>query len=463
MQQDPLFPGIEPSQVMAEPQPQTQWESPAPAPPRLRRAERGQVLMEPLSLEQTLPPDHPARAVWAAVCALDWSEFEASLLARGEAPGRPATDPRVLAALWLYAAVDGVGSGRHLAELCVDHAAYRWIRGGVSVCYHTLNDFRVGHGPALDGLFTQVLGRLVNAGVVDVETITQDSTVVRASAGRSSFHREATLEKDLAAAREHLAALKREVDDSPEASKQRRAAREHAAQDRVRRVTEAMAHVQQIREAKAAQKDKPSKHTEARASSTDPEARVVKTGDGGHAPGYLVQLAQDPGSRAVVGVDVTNAGDKGRESEMRQQVRERTGREVKAHVVDGNYFTHAAVERADAEGVALYAPVPEPKKEGQDRYARRKDDSDAVAEFRARMGTPQGQEAYRVRCRTCETVNADVKEHRGLRSVRVRGLVKVLSVALWHALAYNLMHFGAAVVASASAAAGTVVAAAAVE
>ena len=459
MQQDPLFSGIDSHQAVASESQSPSQSSSDPqapqAPPRLRRAEREQVLMEPLSLEQTLPPDHPARAVWAAVRSLDWSAFEAPVLARGDSPGRAATDPRVLAALWLYGAVDGVGSGRHLAELCVDHAAYRWIRGGVPVCYHVLNDFRTGHGPALDELFTQVLGRLVNAGMVDVETITQDSTVVRASAGRSSFHREQTLEKDLAAAREHLAALRREVEDSPEASKQRReqrrAAREHAAQDRVRRIEEAMAHVQQIREAKAAQKDKPSKHQEPRASSTDPEARMMKTADGGHVPGYLVQLAQDPASRAIVGVDVTNAGDKGREAEMRQQVRERSRREMKAHVVDGNYFTHAAVERADAEGVALYAPVPEPKKQGQDRYARRKDDSDAVAEFRERMGTAQGQEVYGLRCRTCETVNADVKEHRGLRTVRVRGLVKVLNVALWHALAYNLLHFGAAVVGGAAA------------
>ena len=455
MQQDPLFRGVDPNQaVPSESESESQSQSQSLAPPRLRRADREQVLMEPLSLEQTLPPDHPARAVWAAVCALDWSAFEAPVLARGEGPGRAATDPRVPAALWLYAAVDGVGSGRHLAELCLDHAAYRWIRGGVPVCYHTLNDFRTGHGPALDELFTQVLGRLVNAGVVDAEVITQDSTVVRASAGRSSFHREATLEKDLAAAREHLAALKREVDDAPEASKrrreQRRAAREHAARDRVRRVEEAMAHVRQVGEAKAAQKDKPSKHEEPRASSTDPEARVMKAGDGGYAPGYSVQLAQDPATRAVVGVDVTNAGDKGRDVEMRQQVRERTGREVKAHVVDGNYFTHAAVDAADAEGVALYAPLPEARKQGQDRYARRKGDSDAVAEFRERMGTAEGQELYKLRCRTCETVNADVKEHRGLRAVRVRGLVKVLAVATWHALAYNLMHFGAAVVAAAA-------------
>jgi hypothetical protein len=59
--------------------------------------------------------------------------------------------------------------------------------------YHTLNDFRVGHEQALDELFTQVLAALVAKDVVKVSRISQDGRRVRASAGSSSFRREATL------------------------------------------------------------------------------------------------------------------------------------------------------------------------------------------------------------------------------------------------------------------------------
>src|SRR5438477_7279601 len=127
---------------------------------RTRKPERRQVLMHLQSLDDLLTPDHPARVVWAAVQQLDLSRFYEPIKSRQGVAGREPADPAVLISLWLLAAVEGVGSGRHLAELCEHHAAFRWVCGGVSTNYHTLNDFRVGHREALDELFTQVLGRL---------------------------------------------------------------------------------------------------------------------------------------------------------------------------------------------------------------------------------------------------------------------------------------------------------------
>src|SRR3954464_13295401 len=103
---------------------------------RLRRPDRAQVVMTCAALDDALPADHPARAVWAVVERLDLSAFCAAIRARAGAPGRDATDPRVLVALWLSAAVDGVGSPRELARLCDAHDAYRWVRGGVPVNHH---------------------------------------------------------------------------------------------------------------------------------------------------------------------------------------------------------------------------------------------------------------------------------------------------------------------------------------
>ena len=64
-------------------------------------------------------------------------------------------------ALWLQATLEGIGSARELDRRCETDIVYRWILGGVTVNYHTLSDFRSGHGAALDELFSQVLGLLI--------------------------------------------------------------------------------------------------------------------------------------------------------------------------------------------------------------------------------------------------------------------------------------------------------------
>src|SRR5207249_10564277 len=111
------------------------------------------------------PADHRARALWMVVDRLDLSRFYAAIQARGSDPGRPAIDPKVLVALWLYATREGVGSARELARLCERHDAYRWLWGGVRVNHHTRSDVRVEHGAALDALLTQVLVVLRPEGV----------------------------------------------------------------------------------------------------------------------------------------------------------------------------------------------------------------------------------------------------------------------------------------------------------
>ncbi len=112
---------------------------------RVRRPVRNQIQMVIQDLEATLPEDHQARAIWDFLERLDLSAFYASIQAVQGSPGRPASDPQVLLALWVYATVEGVGSARKLARLCREHDAFRWLCGGVPVDYHLLSDFRVEH------------------------------------------------------------------------------------------------------------------------------------------------------------------------------------------------------------------------------------------------------------------------------------------------------------------------------
>ena len=413
-------------------------------PPRLRQPDRRQMTWEPCCLEERLPADHPARTVWAVTCRLDLSAYYDTIDARGELPGRVATDPRLLVALWLYAAIEGIGNGRQLTRLCEAHDAYRWLCGGVSVNYHTLNDFRVSHEKKLDALLTQVLAALMHHDVVRVNRISQDGTRVRASAGAGSFRRRPRLEQRLAEAKAHIETLKTQGDDEPGESARRRAAQERATRERLSRLESALGEMTKLEAIKARQsKSKSFKKNEPRASTTDPEARRMRMGVGGFAPAYNVQIAADPSSRAIVGIDVTNHGtDHGEDEPLRKQVERRTGGKVTEHLLDGGYVKNELIEAAAAQGVAIYAPLPLVGKDGGVCMHYRTD-TPGVTAWRQRMQTEAGRAAYKERAATSETVNADLKTFRGLGGFAVRGLKKVRCVALWSALAYNIMHFSA--------------------
>ncbi len=114
--------------------------------PRLKRANRSQVEMQLVALDQLVAADHRVRVVWDFVEQLDLSRLYAQVKAVEGQAGQSAIDAQILLGLWLYATLEGVGSARALDRLCTEHIIYRWLCGGVSVNYHTLADFRVQHG-----------------------------------------------------------------------------------------------------------------------------------------------------------------------------------------------------------------------------------------------------------------------------------------------------------------------------
>lgn len=408
---------------------------------RLREPNRKQVILHPSDLDALLGPEHPARALWRVLEGLDLARFYQPIKARAGSAGRDASDPRMLLALWLNALSEGINSARELERQCEAHVAYRWICGGVRVNYHTLSDFRSGNGAALEELFTEVVGMLMAQHLITLWRVAQDGTRVRASAGAASFRRKARLKACLRTAHQHLEQLAREAQADPtQCSARQQAAEVRAAREYQQRVTRALKQVQQLGAHKATARNHPQRATETRASSTDPEARVMKMADGGFRPAYNVQLATDTESRIIVGVQVSNVGSDSRQLEpMLDEIERRTGALPAQHLVDGGYMNFAAIERADARGVEVYCPPRENPTYHIDPRTPQPDDSPAIAAYRARMGSEAGQAIYRERAATAETVNADLKTWRGLNRLLVRGTAKVLMAATWSALAYNLL------------------------
>lgn len=409
--------------------------------PRLRLANRQQLRWEPFDLDSLIAPDHPARTIWRVLGGLDLCRFYLPIRAVEGGPGQDATDPKILIALWLYGLSEGVSSAREIARLCEMHSAYRWICGGVSVNYHMISDFRTEHGEALDDLFTQVLAVLMHKGLVSLKRVAQDGTRVRASAGAASFHREPTLRRCLAEAKAQIEALKAEA-AQPDLQRTARvkAAQQRAALERERRLEQALDELEEIKAAKAEAKNHPQRNSERRVSTTDPQARRMKMGDGGYRPAYNLQLSTDTESRVIVGVQACNHGtDSHRLEPMLDEIQRRVERLPGQVLADGGYMNFAAVERAAARGVEVFAPPRQNKTYHIDPFVVQPRDSEAIAAYRRRMASPEGKELYKQRTATAETVNADLKTWRGLERLLVRGTAKVLSVALWSALTYNIM------------------------
>ncbi len=409
--------------------------------PRLREPARDQIELRSVDIDSLIGADHRVRVIWDYVEGLDLSELEDRIKAREHRAGHPAAAPRLLLGLWLYATSDGVGSARALARLCITDDVYRWLCGGVSVNYHSLADFRVSCADLLDRLLSEHLAALAKASLVDLETLAQDGVRIRANAGAGSFRREATLDRQLALAQAVVEELKRETDADPGASNQRiRAAKERAARERSARVQAAKAALAEIKRKRQELDDKGGngkKPKEPRASTTDPQARVMKMADAGFRPAYNVQVLSAAGETIVAAIKVENTGsDRGLLRPMMQDWATRNGRFAQRHLVDGGFCSAEDIGWAHSQGIEVYCP-PTQSKSGADPYQPRPRDREGVVAWRARMASEAGKAQYKART-ICECIHARWRNW-GLRQVSVRGIEKVRAVVLWYALTNNIL------------------------
>jgi len=336
-------------------------------PPRVRRKEinRQQLLLRPVEVEKLVDLDHPVRAIWELVGRLNLEPFYAVIESVEGVAGRPVWDPQLLISLWIYAYKDGVSSAREIARLCEYHPAYQWLTGLEVVNYHTLADFRIRHKEALDQLFIEVLGVLSHAGLITLERVMHDGTKVKACASDSSFHRKATLEEHLRLAREQVEQM---GDPGSEELSQRVAkAQQRVLREKQERLQEALKALEQM-EASRSKEEK----EKTRASSTDPEARIMLQATGAYGPSYNVQISTDAKAKIIVGVGVTQAPTDAAELEPAvQRIEANLGEKPKQMVVDGGLTNQAAMEAMTEKQIDLIGALPERRAVAPDRLKQR--------------------------------------------------------------------------------------------
>ena len=352
-----LLPGLEATSAAPVPAAAS-----VPMRPRVKAVDRSQMTWHMLDVERLIELDHPARAIWDLVGRLKLEGFYAPIEAVEGGAGRTPWDPRLLISLWIYAYSRGISSAREIARRCTYEPAFQWLCGLGEINHHTLSDFRVDHDKSLRELFVQVLGVLSSEGLVSLERVMHDGTRIKACAGSDSFRREDRLREHLQKARKQVEAM---GDPREEEPKRKRAAQERALRERQERLDQALKEVQKVRQAKRSQ-DK----EHARASESDPQARIMKQSDGGYAPSYNVQLSTEASHRIIVGVDVSqNGSDFVHLLGAVEQVEANLGQKPAQVVVDGGFTSRENIMGTAAQGIDMIGSLPEanPSSAGQQR------------------------------------------------------------------------------------------------
>jgi hypothetical protein len=123
-----------------------------------------------------------------------------------------------------------------------------------------------------------------------------------------------------------------------------------AARQRQQRIEQSLAELEQIR----AGKDKQDEQAQARASLSDPEARIMKQAQGAIGPAYNVQLSTDAAQRIIVGVGVSQAATDTAELEPAvDRIEANTGQPPQQMVVDGGFTHQGTVEAMEQRGIEL--------------------------------------------------------------------------------------------------------------
>lgn len=335
--------------------------------PRLKKIERKQTFLRVVDIDRLVEDDHEVRALWEILGRMNMSRYYEYIRAVDGVAGREPVNPQLLISLWIYAYSQGVSSAREISRLCKYHPAYQWLCGMEEINYHTLSDFRVKHKEALDALFIEVLGVLSAEGLIGLEQVMHDGTKIKAFASSDSFRREGRILEHLELARQQVLRM-----SDPRLAKELgpkvTAAKKRAAQEKQKRLELAMEELEKLRAIKFSAVDK----AKARVSWSDPEARVMKHGDGGYAPSYNTQLSTDAKNGVIVGVGVSQSRSDYKELlPSMKRVEKQMGEKPKQMVVDGGFISRENILAMSNEQVDLIGSLSENVKQSAGQMKRR--------------------------------------------------------------------------------------------
>ena len=188
-------------------------------------------------------------------------------------------------------------------------------------------------------------------GLITMQRVTLDGTKIKAHASGNTFRRKEKIEAHLALARKQVQEMNAQAAEEEKASKRQSAAKRRAGRQRISRLEAAFREVERLQEGRKHDRD-----YVARASTTDPEAHVMRNGEGGTVPSYNVQLVTDTAHGLVVKMwkppPMPSIIRQLEPALSRcQQTVECLPKQI---VADGDYTNHASVQAAEVSKVDFY-------------------------------------------------------------------------------------------------------------
>lgn len=320
-------------------------------------ANRDQIMLLPRSIDEYVGPEDAVRYVDAFVDELDLSAMEEEY----SELGRPGFGPAVMVKILLYGKMRGMRSSRELARAVRENVRFMFIASGEQPDFRTISLFRKRFFRELSGLLRQTIEVGVREGLIKLEHVAVDGTVIRAYAGRRSFRTAEQL-------RALDAVLERSFEQDIEMDEREDAEREDDdgegtlpldLRDREQLRAKVKAALAQQAEVEVKRKRK-GKHIQ-KMSLTDPECRIIQS-HAGRQPSYNGQVAVDVESRMVVGGYATNAvSDNGELPELLADIEANTGKNPKVLSADRGYSLKAGLAELKEREIDGYIPQREEK------------------------------------------------------------------------------------------------------
>jgi transposase len=370
--------------------------------------EQGYLL--PPSVRDVLGEGHLCFFVHRAVEKLDLREFEQSY----SDEGHPAYHPALLLKVWLYAYALGVTSSRRLEQRVREDWAFRYLAGGAQPDFWALNEFRKRHRRAMNDVFTQVveLARLLGMGKLGHVAI--DSTRIAANAAPDSTETIEKLRGERAKIRKRIRCWQQQCEAEDPNEGAGTALARASLQQLEQQLTEIPARIERLRKAGVK-----------KLSRTDADSRFLRDRRG-FTLGYTATVAVSEDYLIVAQQISQEVTDNGLLVPMVERVERECGARPRQVSADSGFFSLDNLQAMDERKIDAYVPDNNLARV-LNRGGRLKQRACHPAHQRMRrtLRSPAGRAVYRRRKQLAEPVMGILKEQRGMRRFRLRGLSKV--------------------------------------
>jgi len=331
--------------------------------------------------------------------------------------------PQLMLGVWLYAYALGITSARQVERRVVEDLAFRYLGAGERVDNWALSAFRRRHSRALNDAFTQVLEWAQRRGMGKLGRVAIDSTRIQANASRDRVDSEQALRDTRAKLRRQARVWQKAADrDDQEPGG----------------MEVAVAELNKALEEMPRRLERLNKSGLKKLSRSDEDARFLRQ-RGGFALGYTGQIAVSDDHLIVAQRVTQNATDNASLAPMVEQVEQRCGAPPGAVLADSGFFSIHNLEQMEQRNIDAYVPDSNMAQAlNLGTICRTRAFAPAHRRMRAKLRSPAGAAAYARRKAVVEPVFGVLKQQRGMRQFRTRGLQNVNNEFTLATLAYNI-------------------------